>query len=141
MLMTARHFKALGDELKLHEISSARRDFWESKEQAWTSLSEKGMKSWDKRVTKLFVVGVFLSPLRFLPRSMLTSISLQEFGLRETTKDDPFDQPGVTLKCTKIQESVTFKDWTSQVLVFDFFESLCSGTPVHVIWGAIDDYM
>jgi hypothetical protein len=66
---------------------------------------------------------------------------MQEFGLRETTKDDPFNQPGVTLKCAKLQESSTFRDRTSQVLAFDFVESLCSGTPVHVIWGAIDDYM
>lgn len=68
-------------------------------------------------------------------------MSMQEFGLRETTKDDAFNHPGVTLKCTKLQESSTFRDRTSQVLAFDFVESLCSGTPVHVIWGAIDDYM
>ena len=66
---------------------------------------------------------------------------LQEFGLRETTKDDPYDRPGVTLKCTKIQESVTFKDRTSQLLAFDFLDTLCSNTPVHVIWGAIDDHV
>lgn len=68
-------------------------------------------------------------------------MSSQEFGLRKTTNGDPFDRPGVTLKCTKVQESVTFKDWTSQVLAFDFLESLCSNVSVHVIWGAIDDYM
>ena len=66
---------------------------------------------------------------------------LQEFGLRETTKDDPYDRPGVTLKCAKTQESATFKDRTSQMLAFDFLDTLCSGVPVHVIWGAIDDYM
>lgn len=68
-------------------------------------------------------------------------MSFQEFGLRETTKDDPYDRPGVTLKCAKVQESVTYNDWTSQVLAFDFLGTLCSNTPVHVIWGAIDDYM
>lgn len=66
---------------------------------------------------------------------------LQEFGLRETKTGDSFDRPGVTLKCPKVQESVTFKDWSSQVLAFDFQESLCSRTPVHLIWGAIDDYI
>lgn len=119
MLFTVRHFKARGHGPKLHETALARRDFWESREEAWTSLSSKGMKTWDKRVLKLFV----------------------EFGLRETTKDDPFDRPGVTLKCTKVQESATYRDWTSQVLAFDFFESLCSNTPVHIVWGAIDDYI
>jgi len=69
------------------------------------------------------------------------SVPLQDFGLRETTEDDPFDRPGVTLKCTKIQESATYKDRTSQLLAFDLLDMLCSNTPVHVIWGAIDDYM
>lgn len=119
MLLTTRHFKARGHELKLNETALARRDLWESKEEAWTLLSSKGMKTWDKRVLKLFV----------------------EFGLRETAKDDPFDRPGVTLKCSKVQESVTFRDQTSQLLAFDFFETLCSSTPVHIIWGGIDDYI
>lgn len=57
MLFTARHFKALGHKSRLHELALARRDFWESKEEAWTSLSTKGMKAWDKRVMKLFVVS------------------------------------------------------------------------------------
>jgi len=119
MLFTARHFKARGHGLKLHDLALARRDFWESKEEARSSLSAKGMKAWDKRMMELFV----------------------EFGLRKTTEEDPFDRPGVTLKCTKVQESATFKDWASQVLAFDFLESLCSSTPVHVVWGAIDDYI
>lgn len=66
---------------------------------------------------------------------------LQEFGLRETTKDDSFNRPGVTLKCAKIQESATFKERTCQLLAFDFLDTLCSNISVHVIWGAIDDYV
>jgi hypothetical protein len=66
---------------------------------------------------------------------------LQEFGLRETTKDDPFDRPGVTLKCAKAQESAIFKDRICGMLAFDFLEILCSNVPVHIVWGAIDDYM
>lgn len=65
----------------------------------------------------------------------------QEFGLRETTEGDPFDRRGVTLKCAKVQESAALKDRTSQMRAFDFLESLCSSTSVHVVWGAIDDYM
>lgn len=65
----------------------------------------------------------------------------QEFGLRKTTKDDPYDQPGVTLKCAKTQESATFKDRTSQMFAFDFLDTLCSDIPVHIIWGGVDDYM
>lgn len=57
MLITARHFKARGHELKLHDIALARRDFWESKEEARRSLSTKGMKVWDKRMVELFVVS------------------------------------------------------------------------------------
>jgi len=119
MLITARHFKASGSKLGFDKSALVRRDFWESREEAWKSLSTKGMKAWDKRVVKLFV----------------------DFGLRETTKDDPFDRPGVTLKCAKIQEFVTYQDNTSQMLAFDFLDTLCSNTPVHVIWGATDDYI
>ena len=57
MLITARHFKARGDKLRLYDLALARRDFWESKEEAWTLLSAKGMKAWDKRVIQLFVVS------------------------------------------------------------------------------------
>jgi hypothetical protein len=64
MLLTARHFKALKHDIKLHEIALARRDFWESKEEALTSFSTKGMKSWDKRVMKLFVVRIPPTSLR-----------------------------------------------------------------------------
>ena len=142
MLITNRHFKGTERRLGLDEGALVRRDFWESKEEAWTSLSTKGMKAWDKRVVKLFVVSRTGSDLYLiLYRRPLTSISLQEFGLRETTKDDPFDRPGVTLKCARVQESVTLKDKTSTVLAFDFLDTLCSNSPVHVIWGAIDDYM
>jgi hypothetical protein len=66
MLFIARHFKARGHDLKLHDLALARRDFWESKEEAWTSLSAKGMKAWDKRVMKLFVVSKAQSRLRGL---------------------------------------------------------------------------
>lgn len=57
MLITVRHFKAIGRNLGLDESALVRRDFWESREEAWTSLSTKGMKTWDKRVVKLFVVS------------------------------------------------------------------------------------
>jgi hypothetical protein len=57
MLYTARHFKTSGHELRLHDLALARRDFWESKEEALKSLSAKGMKAWDERVRKLFVVS------------------------------------------------------------------------------------
>lgn len=57
MLITARHFKASGYKFGLDEGALIRRDFWESKEEAWVSLSTKGMKTWDKRVVRLFVVS------------------------------------------------------------------------------------
>lgn len=57
MLVTARHFKGTGRKSGLDDGALARRDFWESREEAWTSFSTKGMKGWDKRVVKLFVVS------------------------------------------------------------------------------------
>jgi hypothetical protein len=51
MLVTAWHFKAGGRNLGFDEGALDRRDFWENREDAWTSLSTKGMKAqWDKRV-------------------------------------------------------------------------------------------
>ena len=138
MLITARHRKAHGYESGFAESTLARRDFWESKEEARMSLSAKGLKTWDKRATKLFVVSKAAGAFFY---SFLIPAHPQEFGLRETTKYDHFDRPGVTLKCAKVQESVTYRDRGSQVLAFDLLSSLCTGTPVHVIWGAIDDYM
>ena len=41
----------------MDEGALARRDFWENGEEAWTSLSTKGMREWDKRTVKLFVVS------------------------------------------------------------------------------------
>ena len=57
MLITIRHFKASGRKFGMDEGALVRRDFWESREEAWTSLSTKGMKEWDKRAVKLFVVS------------------------------------------------------------------------------------
>lgn len=56
MLATVRHFGGVDDRLGLVDGALARRDFWESREEARTLLSMKGMKTWDKRVVKLFVV-------------------------------------------------------------------------------------
>lgn len=57
MLITARHYKASGRTMAFSEGALARRDFWENREEAWTTLSAKGMKAWDKRMVKLFVVS------------------------------------------------------------------------------------
>lgn len=57
MLITIRHLKAGGRKLGMDEGALARRDFWESREEAWASLSTKGMREWDKRAVKLFVVS------------------------------------------------------------------------------------
>jgi len=65
MLITIRHLKAGGRKLEMDEGALARRDFWESREEAWTSLSTKGMKEWDKRAVKLFVVSGAAPPFPF----------------------------------------------------------------------------
>jgi len=57
MLITIRHLKASGRKLGMEEGALARRDFWESRKEAWALLSTKGMKEWDKRAVKLFVVS------------------------------------------------------------------------------------
>lgn len=57
MLINIRHFKGTDRVFGLDDRALVRRDFWESKEEAQTSFSTKGMKGWDKRVVKLFVVS------------------------------------------------------------------------------------
>ena len=72
MLITPRHFEGTGRRLRLEDGALARRDFWESKEEARTSLSTKGMKTWDKRVVELFVVSKTTPDFCFPPVSPLT---------------------------------------------------------------------
>jgi hypothetical protein len=91
MLFTARHFKAHGHQLKLYEIALTRRDFWESREEARASLSARGMKAWDKRVMKLFVVRG--TPLVFIYFSSTSLVAHVDFLLGIRASGDNRGRP------------------------------------------------
>ncbi|KII91511.1 hypothetical protein PLICRDRAFT_38279 [Plicaturopsis crispa FD-325 SS-3] len=101
----------------------ARRDIWPSHEAAFEALSaRKAFKVWDPRVLRAFC----------------------DYGLHALpTRDYPDKTPadGVTLKCSKFQEAATYRDSAGRIHAFRLLHFLVRALPVHVIYGAIDDYV
>ncbi|PCH37587.1 alpha/beta-hydrolase [Wolfiporia cocos MD-104 SS10] len=100
-----------------------RRDIFESREEALLWLkSRAGFKVWDERVLKAFV----------------------DHGMRDLpTVDYPDKTSGVTLKCTRAQEAACYRDHTNtgRVRAYNYLATLCAVYPVHVLYGAVDDYI
>lgn len=95
-------------------ITSARRDIWPSKEHAFEYFKTRSpWNSWDPRVLRL----------------------LTEHGLEDLPSG------GVTLKCDKKQEAISYPD------VEPHFEGpiqlgrICHSLPIHIIWGGPSDFM
>ncbi|ESK96126.1 hypothetical protein Moror_7267 [Moniliophthora roreri MCA 2997] len=98
-----------------------RRDVWASQEDAYTSLkSRKSWQVWDDRVLKVFVKH----GLRSLP-----------------TLDYPDIKEGLTLKCTRKQETATYLDQLGPSSIYRDFSSYVKRVPIHLVYGAIDDYI
>ncbi|KAH9831745.1 Alpha/beta hydrolase fold-1 [Rhodofomes roseus] len=100
-----------------------RRDIFASRGEALAWLqSRAGFKVWDPRVLRAFV----------------------NHGLRELpTAEYPDKTSGVTLKCTRAQEAACYRDHynTGRVRAYNYLPTLCASRPVHVLYGAIDDYI
>ena len=80
-----------------------RRDVWPSKEEAYQIFKSRGTwKAWDDRVLRNYVVRRVQNLTR--TRNLSTRV-LQETGLRPTKEGD--NGQGVTLKCSRVQESVS----------------------------------
>ncbi|KAF8816217.1 hypothetical protein BYT27DRAFT_7238055 [Phlegmacium glaucopus] len=93
--------------------TSARRDFWLSKEQAFEYFKGRfPWKSWDPRVLRL----------------------LTEHGLEELPSG------GVTLKCDKKQEAISYPDVEPHFEGTLQFGRICHSLPIHVIWGTRIDF-
>ncbi|KAF8497527.1 Alpha/beta hydrolase fold-1 [Russula emetica] len=102
----------------LKESTIKRRDVWDSREEAHKLFRERSLKSWDPRVIDLYV----------------------RYGLRELpTLAYPDKARGVTLKCTKVQESATYSENPGNVHSQRFLSNFCKDVPTHVIFGAIPD--
>jgi hypothetical protein len=139
----------------LIESTIKRRDVWHSREEAHKLFRERSLKSWDPRVIDLYVVRIH--SMSDVP-VILTAV--QRYGLRELpTLAYPDKARGVTLKCTKVQETVryrrpllpTFLD--SHPLQATYGENpgharsqrsllmFCKDVPTHVVFGAIPDML
>ncbi|KAF8902627.1 Alpha/beta hydrolase family-domain-containing protein [Gymnopilus junonius] len=100
--------------------SEKRRDIWPSKEDAYRTLKARGTwKTWDDRVLRSFV----------------------EFGLRPLPTSEYPDGKGVTLKCTRHQETACYRNSTGSRRIYHSFDKFIKQVPTHLIYGAINDYL
>ncbi|GLB40015.1 putative alpha/beta hydrolase family protein [Lyophyllum shimeji] len=105
----------------LERGSVNRRDIWASREDAYKSLkSRPAWKVWDERVLKIFVND----GMRPLP-----------------TADYPDKTDGVTLKCTRKQETACYRDPHGMERGYHLLGPIARRVPVHMIYGAINDYL
>ncbi|KAJ3930534.1 MAG: Alpha/beta hydrolase fold-1 [Lentinula lateritia] len=110
-----------GPAKKLASGSQSRRDIWPSAEEAYKMLkTRRTWQSWDDRVLKLFV----------------------ETGLRPLpTLNYPDVKDGVTLKCTRDQETATYRDTHGWVTMYRGLPSYASRVRIHIYYGKIHDYI
>ncbi|KAJ6605076.1 Alpha/beta hydrolase fold-1 [Mycena sp. CBHHK59/15] len=100
--------------------SANRRDIWPSREEAYNVLkSRPAWKIWDDRILRLYV----------------------EHGLRPLPSLEYPDKEGVTLKCTRRQETATYSDPLGSSLAYRMTGEIAKRIPIHVVYGAIDDYI
>ncbi|RDB28270.1 Abhydrolase domain-containing protein mpaH [Hypsizygus marmoreus] len=98
-----------------------RRDIWPTREDAYKLLkSRPAWKAWDDRVLRIFVN----EGMRPLP-----------------TVDYPDKTDGVTLKCSRIQETACYRDPLGPSRPYIMLKHVAKRLPVHMIYGAIDDYI
>ncbi|KAH7907247.1 Alpha/beta hydrolase fold-1 [Hygrophoropsis aurantiaca] len=97
-----------------------RRDIWPSIEEAYQVMKSRPLwKNWDERILRIYV----------------------NHGLRPLpTLEYPNRLDGVTLKCTKQQESATLGDHKSRVLAYNLLPHLAKRIPIHFVYGGIDEH-
>ncbi|KAJ7172983.1 hypothetical protein C8R43DRAFT_978122, partial [Mycena crocata] len=104
----------------LVEGSVSRRDIWSSKEEAYKALKARpAWKVWDDRVLRTYV----------------------EHGLTPLPTLEYPDKEGVTLKCTRRQETAIYRDTLASAVVYRLMGSLVKRIPTHLVYGAIPDYL
>ncbi|KAG7451534.1 uncharacterized protein BT62DRAFT_927244 [Guyanagaster necrorhizus] len=120
-LMTMNQDHSYAPGTYLLNASQNRRDIWPSKEEAYIIMkSRKGLQAWDDRVLRLFV----------------------EHGLRPLpTIDYPDQVNGVTLKCSRKQETACYRDNLGFSRAYRGMAYFVKLLPIHLIYGAIDDIL
>ncbi|KAG5340402.1 hypothetical protein C0989_001725 [Termitomyces sp. Mn162] len=97
-----------------------RRDVWPSYEDAYTLLkSRPAWKVWDDRVLRIFVKD----------------------GMRPLPTAEYSDKTGVTLKCSRQQETACYRDGIGPIRAYNVLGSVARRVPIHLIYGAINDYL
>ncbi|KAJ7608057.1 Alpha/beta hydrolase fold-1 [Mycena polygramma] len=119
--MTGMHDDAVPALMKfLTEGAMQRRDVWSSREEAYRSMKARPpWKAWDDRVLKLYV----------------------EFGLRALPTLEYPEKKGVTFKCTRRQETATYRDGLGVAVGYRLTAFVVQRAPTHFIYGAVDDYL
>ncbi|KAH7925336.1 alpha/beta-hydrolase [Leucogyrophana mollusca] len=117
-MLLGRQWNTFGNFLQQGALN--RRDIWPSTEEAYRIMKGRpSWRAWDDRVLRVYV----------------------DHGLRSLpTLEYPEQTGGVTLKCTRQQEAATFSDYTSRVIAYNLLQYLAKRTPIHFVYGAIDDY-
>ncbi|KAF7358637.1 AB hydrolase-1 domain-containing protein [Mycena sanguinolenta] len=105
-------------EKSLTEGSSRRRDIWPSRAEAYRLLRERPLwRTWDDRVLRIFV----------------------EKGMRPLPTLEYPDNEGVTLKCTRKQETATYRGALAGPTVYSLMKSTVQRFPTHFVGGSIND--
>ncbi|KAF8346356.1 Alpha/beta hydrolase fold-1 [Amanita rubescens] len=117
-MMMAREFSAQGG-LNLSDTSEKRRDIWASKQEAYTIMkSRETWKKWDDRVLKIYT----------------------NYGLRSLpTAAYPDLTEGVTLTCTRAQETACYRDALGSSRAYILLRHIVRKVPIHIIYGALND--
>ncbi|KAG6810634.1 hypothetical protein H0H92_011039 [Tricholoma furcatifolium] len=110
---------------------SNRRDIWPSFEEAYKVLkSRAAWKVWDDRVLRIFVTLV-----------ASFDAGWQNQGIRALPTSTYPDKEGVTLKCTRVQETACYRDAMGPSRAYNLLRPMTRRVPVHLIYGAINDYL
>ncbi|KAF7309567.1 AB hydrolase-1 domain-containing protein [Mycena indigotica] len=104
----------------LAEGSEKRRDIWPSNEAALSQFqSRPPWKLWDPRALQLFV----------------------EHGLRPLPSIEYPDKQGVTLRCTRRQETATYRDPHGIATTYNTIGRLSKRVPIHLVYGSIANHI
>nr|GAT61200.1 predicted protein [Mycena chlorophos] len=105
----------------LAEGAAKRRDVWPSRDAAYEQFkSRQPWKGWDPRVLRLYV----------------------DHGLRPLPSlEYPHVNEGVTLRCTRRQETATYRDRHGVATAYRTIASIAHRVPTHLVYGAIANHL
>jgi hypothetical protein len=116
------------------ETAKTRRDVWDSRDAArkWM-VSRLPWKTWTPRAVDLFVVRT----LHCYGFSLCFMMLPQEYALCDLpTPAYPNRADGVTLCCTRVQETVGYIYYQDAIDAINRVSELCQAIPVHTISGS-----